>query len=168
MRLAVAVGGVLIAAGGIVFLSLAVLSPETFQHWIRRSADPNVQLTFTGWSTAIVVLMLALQMATLLTAIWCVWRMFGEFAQEEPLTHAAALWMYRASLGFLATMVLSLLATPIDTLALTINNPPGQRAFAVSLGSTELFALLMAAVMFMTAHLLEVAADIRDDQRSIV
>ncbi|MBO6717232.1 MAG: DUF2975 domain-containing protein [Rhizobiaceae bacterium] len=168
MRLGVAIGGLALAGGLSVFLLMPVFDPETFRRGVEHSVGPGISLSFSGPATAVVVLLLAVQFAALLAAVWCVWRMFGEFAREEPLTPQSAAWMQRASIGFLVLVIVSALARPGVVLALTLANPPGQRAFAISFGSADIFALLIAAIMYMTSRVIALAAEIRDDQREII
>lgn len=168
MRIAVGAGGLALTAGAIAFLASPLLAPQTFSELARSAVGGSEAYVFTPSAIAILVALFAIQLGVLLYAVWCIWRMLGELSGNEPLSREAAGWMYRGSFGFLATAALSFIATPIATVALTISNPPGERALAFSLGSTDLLALLIAAMMFMTSRILAVAAEIRDDQRAIV
>jgi len=168
MRHAVTAAALLIAAGVAGFLSLALLDPATFHAGLARGLSAGVPVTTTALATGLVVLLIAVQAAVLLAALWCTRRMFGALTAEEPLSEAAARWMTRASLAFLATAITSLVAHPLVVLALTMANPPGQRALSLAVGSADLLALLVAGIMFMTGRVLSLAAVIRADQRAIV
>jgi magnesium-transporting ATPase (P-type) len=168
MRMAVGAGGLALAAGAAAFLASPLFAPQTFQNLAAQAVGGSETYVFTPSATAMLIVLFAIQLGILLYAIWCIWRMLGELSGDEPLSREAALWMHRGSFGFLAAAAASFLATPVATVALTFANPPGQRAVALSLGSTDLLALLIAAIMFMTSHILALAAEIRDDQRAIV
>ena len=168
MRTAVAIGGAALAAAGIAVLGSAFVAPDTFRELARGAVSTSTPHSFTPLSTAVLLVLFAVQFAILLYAVWCVWRMFGELAADEPLSLTAASWMQRGSVGFLAAAVASFLATPIATVALTLANPPGERELSIGIGSNHLLALLIAAIMFMTSRILALAAEIRDDQRAIV
>ncbi|MEQ9814765.1 MAG: hypothetical protein RLO50_18455 [Azospirillaceae bacterium] len=168
MRQAVILVGLLIALGIAGFLSLAIVDPATFEAGVARGLAAGVPLAPTPWAIAVTVLLMAVQAGVLLTALWCTSRMFGALTEAEPLSETAARWMTRASLAFLATAVTPVVLHPLTVLALTMANPPGQRALSISLGSADLLALLVAGIMFMTGRVLAVAAEIRADQRAFV
>lgn len=168
MRAAVTIGGAALALAGAFMLGSAIVAPETFRELAGNAVGTGAAYNLTASSTVVLMVLFAVQFAILLYAVWCVWRMFGELAQDEPLSRAAAGWMQRGSVGFLAAAIVSFLATPIGTVALTLGNPPGERELAIGVGSTHLLALLIAAIMFMTSRILALAAEIRDDQKAIV
>ncbi|QDZ01716.1 DUF2975 domain-containing protein [Nitratireductor mangrovi] len=157
---------VLLAAGGL--LIVASVDAPTFRNILEDSFAEGHRIALTPASTTVTLVLLAIQLAILMSAFYCLWRMFGAFASDEPLTADAANWMHRAGVAFLATAATSVLMRTAVVSALTFANPPGERALSVSLGSPDLLAFLMAGVLLITGRIIAGAAEIREDHRAIV
>ncbi|EKF19135.1 DUF2975 domain-containing protein [Nitratireductor pacificus] len=149
-------------------LATSFVQPTGFAHLVREGLSITGPIALTSSSVGVTVVLIAVQLGFLLAALYCVWRMFGAFAADEPLSGESARWMRRAGLAFVAVASGSIVLRALMVLVLTLGNPPGQKMLAVGFGSSELLSLLIAGIMYMTSHLMAVAADVRADQRGFV
>lgn len=72
-------------------------------------------------------------------------KLFINFTSREYFTQPNLECMYRFSLVLFITATLKLFDTAVMSLVLTWNNPPGERALSVTLGSNEFWSLFIAA-----------------------
>lgn len=139
-----------------------------FEGVLRQSLSIDGPITLTSSSIGVTVVLMLVQLGLFVAALYCVWRMFGAFAAEEPLSGDSALWMRRAGLSFVVVAGGSIVLQTAVILVLTLGNPPGQKMLAVGVGSSELLALLIASIMYMTSRLITVAAEVRADQKGFI
>ncbi|WP_187968745.1 DUF2975 domain-containing protein [Aquibium microcysteis] len=166
MSVVTAFGGIAVAGTGLAFAAIAAFDPEWFGRIVSRQIAQDLPVTPSA--SAVVLALTGVQLAILLAALYCLWRMFDVFAADEPLSPRAALWMRRAGGIFLFSVASGLLIRTGVIAALTMANPSGQRMIAISVGSPDLLAVLMAGVLLMVGHILTTAAEIQDDNRTFV
>ena len=123
--------------------------------------------TGSAGAVAVVAFMLC-QATTFGLALYALWRAFGEIAGRDHVDHVAALWMSRAGKAFLATSVLMILSRPALSAIISLDAPPGQRFLSLGIGTSELMALLVSAVLTLVARIMTVAAELAEDNRQIV
>lgn len=168
MQAILAIGAVPIPLGAMWFLAELLRDPLGFEPLLRQVVNIPGPLTFTPQASVLVVVLVTVQIAFLVAALYCVWRMFGVFAGEEPLVAEAAVWMRRASLAFVIMAVGGVIARALLVVVLTMGNPPGQQAVSIAVGSGELLTLLIALIMYMMGRVMSLAAEVRADQRGFV
>lgn len=149
-------------------LARLVKDPFAFEGLMREVVGLAGPMTFSPGAAAATVAMIVVQIALLVAALYCVWRMFGAFAGEEPLALEAAIWMKRASVAFLVMALGGIVIRALIVVVLTLGNPPGQQSVAIGIGSSELLTLLIASIMYMLGRVMAVAAEVRADQRGFV
>lgn len=164
----VLVCGALIALGAAGFFIVSLSDAAFFEDLVRDKLGLTGPLAFTSSAVAITAALIAIQLGLLFAALYCVWRMFGAFSAEEPLSGESAHWMGRASTAFVAVAAGGILLRMLMVLALTMGNPPGQHMLEIGFGSSELLTLLIACIMYMTGRLMAVAAEVRAEQRDFV
>lgn len=168
MSVVTGLGGIAVAGTGVAFAAIAAIDPEWFGRIVSRQIAQDLPVAPTPSASAVVLALTGVQLAILLAALYCLWRMFDVFAADEPLSPRAAVWMRRAGGAFLFSVASGLLIRTGVIAALTMANPPGQRMIAISVGSPDLLAVLMAGVLLMVGHILTTAAEIQDDNRAFV
>ncbi|MCR4268136.1 DUF2975 domain-containing protein [Nitratireductor sp. ZSWI3] len=160
-------GGICAAAVIWVFLE-SLSSNASFETLVREGLSIREPVTLTSASVGITAILAGIQFGLLFAALYCVWRMFGAFAGEEPLSLEPAIWMRRASIAFVLVAAGAIVGRTLIILALTMGNPPGQKTLAIGIGSNDLLMLLIALIMYMMGRVMVVAAAVRNDQRGFV
>ena len=168
MQMVLVVGAAPIPLFVLWYLAGLVTDPAGFRTSVADLARIDGPVTLTPASVLAIATIILLQLALLLAALYCVWRMFGAFSADEPLAPEPATWMRRASLGFVAVALGGIFLRSAAVVALTLGNPPGQRMLSLSVGSAELLTLLIACIMYMMARVTAAAADVRADQKGFV
>lgn len=168
MRVVTVLAGLSIALLGVGFAGVAVFDPELFGEIVAEHLAKGMSIALTPSAAAVVLVLTCLQLSVLVVALYCLWRMFGAFAAEDPLSARTAVWMRRSGAAFLAGVASGFVIRTAVVAALTLGNPPGQRMIAVSIGSTDLLSVLLAGVLLMVGHIMATAAAIQEDNRAII
>ena len=168
MQIILVVGAAPIPLFALWYLAGLISDPDGFEASVADLARIDGPVTLTPAAILAVAAIVLLQLALLFAALYCVWRMFGAFSADEPLAPEPAIWMRRASLGFVAVVLGGIVLRSAAVVALTLGNPPGQRMMSLSVGSAELLTLLIACIMYMMARVTAAAADVRADQKGFV
>ncbi|WPZ15588.1 DUF2975 domain-containing protein [Nitratireductor rhodophyticola] len=168
MQAIVLVCGAFIAAGAVWFFAASLSDPGLFETLVRDNLSLSGPLAFTSSAIGVTAALIAVQFGLLFTALYCVWRMFGAFAAEEPLSGESAHWLRHASAAFVAVAAGSIVLRMLMILVLTMGNPAGQKMLAIGIGSAEMLSVLIACIMYMTGRLMALAAEVRAEQRDFV
>lgn len=164
MSWVVALGGL-----GLLGLFLWVWSEPALLHDLLaestgiRVAGALTPLAYWG-SFAAAWLPLSLALATL----WLGWRLFRGYAQGEIFTRPAARRLGGIGRLLLATVAAGVVARTLSVLALTWENPPGQRQLAVSLSSTDFGLAVLGLLLTVVGWVLAEAARLADENRLFV
>lgn len=168
MSVVTSLGSLAVAAAWLGLAAIAISDGEWFRDIVSRQIGEGLPIAMTPAASAVVLALTSFQFLILLTALYCLWRMFNAFASEEPLSMHSAVWMRRAGGAFLVSALSGLVVRAGVIAALTIGNPPGQRMIGIALGSPDLLVVLMAGVLLMVGHILATAVEIQDDNRAFV
>jgi Protein of unknown function (DUF2975) len=113
-------------------------------------------------------LLFVIQVAVFLAALHALWWLFGSIAASDGITVEIARWLRTSGIFFAVSSGLMLGFQPLYSMIGTFGAGPGKRIVSVGLGTNELMAFLMAAVLIVLGHVMMLAADISDDNRQIV
>ena len=168
MSYATLAAGAMLGSGFAYLLGQATFNPG----WVAgliAARHPGLGAAYVGPPVVFMAIawMLA-QAAVLAVALHAIWRAFRVLADRDGLTPEAGHLLQRAGLAFAASAGLVVLATPVLSLAASLNAPAGQRFLSLSVGSSEVLTLLMAGVLMALGHTLRLAAEIDEDHRQIV
>ena len=106
-------------------------------------------------------------------AIW-VWtldqmrRLFGCYKSGAVLTDRSAHFIQRIGFGLMGVGVAQLIVLPIQSLILTVSNPPGQRAISVGLTSDMLGFLIAAGMMIIIGWAMREASEVAAENKAFV
>lgn len=103
-----------------------------------------------------------------LACLWLTTRLFLGYARGEILTTAAARRLSGIGGFLLATVVASFLARTLAVLALTWENPPGERQLAFSLSSNDFGLMVLGLLLMVVGWILAEAARIAEENRQFV
>jgi len=103
-----------------------------------------------------------------LAALWLARRLFRGYAEGEIFTLAAARRLGGIGRLLLLTAGAGVLARTLCVLALTWQNPPGQRQLAVSLSSNDFGLLVLGLLLTVVGWILAEAARLNDENRLFV
>lgn len=95
-------------------------------------------------------------------------RLFAGFRAGEILTQNGAILIRRIGMGLLAVAVLRILATPLQSLIITLPAPPGLRSLVISLHGADVGFFLAAGLMAVIGWAMEDAARAAEENRSFV
>lgn len=108
-------------------------------HLLQGEMTPAVRARLAGVTV--------LPVAVALAALWQLWALFGAYRRGDvfgprPLGH-----MRRFGWSMAALALIEPLSRSLASVAVSLDNPPGQRQLVVTLGSHD-YALLMCALVF--------------------
>ncbi|SMF33023.1 Protein of unknown function [Tistlia consotensis] len=141
--------------------------PELKRTWppfaiLPIPAEPEPGLMVAGW------LVLLLPLVVLLWGVHRLRRLFLHYAQGEVFSVDAALCLSGFARAVLVWALLQPLANGAAGAILTLGNPPGQRALALSLGTGELGALAIGLVLLVIGRVMREASRLADENASFV
>ncbi len=120
------------------------------------------------WRTLIVLVLGLLPLVALLKALIAMRGLFRNYAEGAVLTHDSAGLIRQTGIWLAITAALSIIVHPVQVLALTLSNPPGERAIAIALSSDQIGFLLTGALLVAIGWAMSDAAEAAEDSRSIV
>lgn len=134
------------------------------EQWVGKDAamsiTPMAQLAAGALSCA--------HLGLLCFAMWTARGLFRQFASGQVLEPRTGQDLRLIGGLIAAHAALTPIVKSLMTLALTAGNPPGQRLFAVAIGTHELVLSLLGGLILVLGHVMAEAARIADDNRQIV
>ncbi|MCQ2005488.1 DUF2975 domain-containing protein [Rhizobium sp. NRK18] len=125
-------------------------------------------VTLTPGTATGLIILAALNAIIALGALQAIWSLSGRYEAGDLFSPRCGRLLRRAGLFSLTGAVSSILSKALATLLLTFAYPPGQRLLTLGIGSTELFLLLLAGLLFVLGHIMMVAGEIAAENRSFV
>jgi hypothetical protein len=168
MRNVLAVLGVLVAAVGLYGVASVVSDGPWLKSWLTEQTGIEGGFGSGSGQRFAIAAFLIVQVAVFMAALHALRKMFGAIAAAEALSQQTAALMRRAGVLFATLAALMVLAHPLNSLLATLNAPAGQRMVSIAVGTPELLALLLSAVLIVLGHIQMLAAEISDDNRQIV
>ena len=95
-------------------------------------------------------------------------KFFAAYAAGGVLTNANARLIQRIGQGFLALAIAPFILRPIQTVLLTLANPPGQRSIAITVDSDMLFFALAGGLIIVIGWAMREASDVAAENKSFV
>ncbi len=95
-------------------------------------------------------------------------KLFGAYISGDVLTDHAARLIQRIGQGFVAMAVVPFLLRPVQSVLLTMANPPGQRSLAVGLDSEMIFFALSGGLIIVIGWAMREASAAAAENRAIV
>lgn len=95
-------------------------------------------------------------------------KLFGAYVQGQVLTQASARLIQRVGQGFLALAIVPFLIKPVQSVLLTLANPPGERSLAVGLDSDMIFFAISGGLIMVIGWAMREASDIATENKSFV
>lgn len=159
---AMALGFIAVAAG-------LWLHPGTAE-WIAREqwAGKDATMSMTPLAQLAAGALGCAHLGLLCFAMWTARGLFSQFARGQVLEPRTGQDLRLIGGLIAAYAALTPVVKSLMTLVLTAGNPPGQRLFAVSIGTHELVLTLLGGMILVLGHVMAEAARIADDNRQIV
>lgn len=103
-----------------------------------------------------------------LALLWQLWRLFGEYLRGAVFSPRALACLRRFGALLLALAVAQPLSHTLMSVAVSWDNPPGQRVVVLTLGSND-YALVLGALVFMAiARVMTEAARVAEENEGFV
>lgn len=120
----------------------------------------------TGW--AAVFAMAALSVALVLLALWHMRALFALYRDGRILGRETANRIRRIGQAVLALSVVGVLGDTLVVLALTLDNPPGERTLSVAFGNDDLFLAMAAGLLIVIGWAMTEAARVAEDNAGFI
>ncbi|WP_299207896.1 hypothetical protein [uncultured Tateyamaria sp.] len=106
--------------------------------------------------------------ALLLWVLWCVRGWLAACANGDTFQIDTARRVLRIGQGLLALAIVEIVSNTVIILALTWNNPAGQRTLSIAIDGGGLFLLLAAALLTMFGYIQSEAARLMAENREFI
>jgi hypothetical protein len=160
----------LLALGGIAYF---IVDPEPALHLFgprgafETSAKAGLAIDRQSTRFALLLALLPALILFLLTAHG-IYRLFHRFGQGRILDSESARQLGNIGWFLFASAEVAILTRTLVVLALTWNNPPGQRQLAISISLNDFMLLLFGLFVLAFAQVIKEAARIADENRGFV
>jgi hypothetical protein len=158
---------------GIALIAVLTIAALLIQDWTRNIAlaklgQAGAALPITPPGQAVAGLVLAIPVGLMVYGLLAARRMFGEFAGGEIFSERAARHLQIFAATVLAQAPLGPLTAAGFSAALSLGNPPGQRALTIAFSVNDYFALIVGGVLFAAATVMREAARLADENKGFV
>jgi Protein of unknown function (DUF2975) len=158
--------------GIVLILGLSALS-GFIPNWTRSIAlaklgQAGIALPITPLGQALGGIVLAVPVGVMLYGLFAVRRMFAAFARGEVFTVEAVRNLQIFAATVFAQGPLGPLTAAGLSAALSVGNPPGDRAIMIAFSTNDYFALIVGGVLFAAATIMREAARLAEENASFV
>ena len=162
----VTVLGIVVIVGS---MALAVVIPDwTRNILLAKLGQFGTTLALSPSSQLAVAAVMAVPVGVMVYGLFAVRALFREFARGHVFTERAARQLQTFAVTVLAQAPLGPVTTAGLSVALTMSNPPGQRAVHIALSSNDYFALIVGGVLLAVATVMREAVKIADENAAFV
>lgn len=118
--------------------------------------------------------LVAVTVLNLLSPLILIWtlnemrKLFGNYVDGDILTDQCARLIQRIGQGFLALAIVPFILRPIQSVLLTLANPPGERSVAIGLTSDMIFFALAGGLIVIIGWAMREASAVASENRSFV
>lgn len=153
----------------VILVAVALVIPD----WTRAIAlaklgQAGIALPITPLGQAVAGLVLAIPIGVMICGLFAARRMFSEFSHGEIFSERAARHLQTFAATVLAQGPLGPLTAAGFSAALSLGNPPGQRALTIAFSINDYFALIVGGVLFAAATVMREAARLADEHKGFV
>ena len=132
-------------------------------------AELPIRPEYVGlWNKLAGALITTVPMALLMYGVWRLRQLFVQFRGGSLFSADGAGHLHAFAWMLLVTVLLSPVISALLSVVLTMNNPPGQRALVISLGSNDLAQLFIAGALFAITWTLREGYRLRQENEAFV
>jgi hypothetical protein len=158
---------------GIALIAILSVAAVLIQDWMRNIAlaklgQVGAALPVTPLGQAVAGIVLAIPVGVMIYGLLAARRMFGEFARGEIFTESSARHLQTFAATVLAQAPLGPLTATGLSAALSLGNPPNQRAITIAFSTNDYFALIVGGVLFAAATVMREAGRLADENKGFV
>ena len=158
---------------GIVLITVLIVVAFFIPDWTRnialaRLGQAGAHLPITPLTRAVAAVVIAVPVGVMLYGLFAVRSLFREFAQGRVFTTDAARHLQTFGATVLAQAPLGPLTSAALSAALSLGNPPGERAIMIAFSSNDYFALIIGGALFAVATVMREAARLADENKGFV
>ncbi|MET0211062.1 MAG: DUF2975 domain-containing protein [Burkholderiaceae bacterium] len=158
---------------GMVFVTGILVAFWSDAEWVRcvvrrdwNMEKATLQLGVGARAAAFLINIPALLLT--LAAFWQVWQLFGCYERGEIFSAPATRHLSRLGQAILATAPVMPVTQCLTILALTLQNPPGQRILQFQVGSTHYLQLLFGLILLAMAMVMQEAQRMAEENAEFI
>jgi len=162
-----------LAGIGIILVIVLTILALALSDWTRnlllaRLGEAGAALSLDPGSRLLAAAIVAVPVGVMVFGLWHVRALFREFAAGRVLPESAARHLQIFGATVLAQAPLGPLTAAGFSAALSLGNPPGQRAIMIAFSIHDYFALIVGGVLFAAATVMREAAHLADENKGFV
>lgn len=101
--------------------------------------------------------------SVIMLGVWTLKELFGYYEQKVFFSKETVLCFKQLSHYLIWWVIAGILSEPLQTIILTMNNPEGQKAVAISFQSADLTALILGGVLSVIAKVMESGRKLQEE-----
>lgn len=165
-RLALATGLAILALQ-VVYVALWI-NPPLAMRSLALALPGLDQAGLPSWAPPAGFVLGFFPLLILLYGLWQVRRFFRLYAENELFPAAAGLYLRNFGLALFVLVPVNVLTSSAASVLFSLHRPEGQRQLALSVSSSEVFVLIIGALIMMIGRILTEAHRLAEENRQIV
>lgn len=158
---------------GIVLIVVLIGTAFVVPNWTRnlmlaKLGEIGTRLPLDAGNQAVAAIIIAVPVAVMLWGLVNVRSLFGEFVHGRVFTASTATYLQRFGVAVLAQGALGPITATALALALSLNNPPGQRLLVLTFSSNDYVSVIVGGVLIAVAAVMREASRLADENASFV
>lgn len=133
--------------------------PETWinQHSFKITGGFTPLMCFLGFIVSMI------KGAIIMYGLWVLRKLFGYYKMKIFFNRDTVACFKRISLALIWWVIAGIITDPLLSIILTMNNPEGQRAVAISFQSADLTALVVGGVLSVIARVMDSGRKLQEE-----
>jgi len=155
------------AAGYFVYASL--LEPERLVSIVQQYlVAPTTPIRFTLSVILVLAALFAINLGLMFNGLMAIWRLCNHLERGDIFASAVGYNIRQAGFYALACSISQFFSRILAVIAVTINNPPGQRQLAITISSDMAMLLIVSGLLLAMGHIMIVAAQIDEENKEFI
>jgi Protein of unknown function (DUF2975) len=157
---------------------IVVLPAAVIGYWVLADAAEiavranlsarAIQGPLLAWQRVAGALITGLPLALLLVGLWEARKCFRLFAAGRVFTADAVRCLRRFAGWVMVSVIAGIVAGPVISVLLTLNNPPGMRHLAIGISSDLVFTLFFAGMVWLMAAVISQGQTLAEENATFV
>lgn len=169
IRAGVVLIGLLLAVAIVYFIYAVTAAPDMLIDWAHRSLLPAAApVQLTPAVCLVLAVIGAVNLTLIANGLLAIWRLCGHLDRGNVFAPAIGRHLREAGFYALACAASQFISNILVGIALTINNPGGQKQLVISVSSEMAFLVVVSGLLMVMGHIMVIASQIDAEIKEFV
>lgn len=149
-------------------MAVAAFEPTGLDDWLRNSVDASGSTVLTPATRIATLAIASIPVVLAVAVLLLLHKLFLGFSRGAVLVPASGRILRHIGLIIAILAPLQIVLCTVASVVLSLPNPPGEREFAIGIGSSDLTTLIAGMLLIVLGWTLEEAASVADENSRFV